>query len=243
MSNTEIPHRASQKSSQYSRMILPYWHTAGVLFLIAGLIGLSTRLRQFGMAGHPYRRLFGYVLIMAAEWIITAFIWFGFRLRRLPFRSLLGEFSMGWRAVFRDLGLALAFLILANVVLGIFGHLIHATSTQSMRNILPHGNGEVVAFLLLSLTAAGCEEIIYRGYLQQQFTARTKSAAAGIIIQGIVFGVSHAYQGGGLVLTTALYGCFFGLLAHWRRSLRPGMIAHFLQDGIGGLLLAKFALK
>ena len=112
-----------------------------------------------------------------------------------------------------------------------------------MQNILPHGNAEVVAFLLLSLTAATCEEIVYRGYLQQQFTARTKSAAPGIIIQGIAFGLSHAYQGCGLILTTALYGCFFGWLAHWRRSLRPGMLAHFLQDGIGGLLLAKLAPK
>jgi hypothetical protein len=27
----------------------------------------------------------------------------------------------------------------------------------------------------------------------------------------------------------------FGLLAYWRRGLRPGMIAHFLQDFGSGL--------
>jgi hypothetical protein len=27
----------------------------------------------------------------------------------------------------------------------------------------------------------------------------------------------------------------FGILAHWQRSLRPGMFAHFLQDFIGGV--------
>jgi membrane protease YdiL (CAAX protease family) len=35
-----------------------------------------------------------------------------------------------------------------------------------------------------------------------------------------------------------IFGCLFGLLAQWRRSLRPGMIAHFLQDS--SALLARF---
>ncbi len=28
-------------------------------------------------------------------------------------------------------------------------------------------------------------------------------------------------------------GILYGLLAHWRRSLRPSMIAHFLMNAIG----------
>jgi uncharacterized protein len=38
------------------------------------------------------------------------------------------------------------------------------------------------------------------------------------------------------MLLIAVYGTTFGLLAIWRRSLRPGMLAHFLQDAIGGIL-------
>jgi Type II CAAX prenyl endopeptidase Rce1-like len=59
-------------------------------------------------------------------------------------------------------------------------------------------------------------------------------AVAGMLIQGIIFGMGHGYQGVKLVPVIALYGCLFGLLAQWRRSLRPGIIAHFLQDGIAG---------
>jgi membrane protease YdiL (CAAX protease family) len=33
-----------------------------------------------------------------------------------------------------------------------------------------------------------------------------------------------------------VFGCLFGLLAQWRRNLRPGMIAHFLQDSSALLL-------
>jgi hypothetical protein len=31
-------------------------------------------------------------------------------------------------------------------------------------------------------------------------------------------------------------GVMSGILAHWRKSVRPGMFAHSLQDIIGGLL-------
>jgi hypothetical protein len=35
----------------------------------------------------------------------------------------------------------------------------------------------------------------------------------------------------------------YGLLAAWRKSLRPGMIAHMLQDAISGLIAARSLLK
>jgi membrane protease YdiL (CAAX protease family) len=31
-------------------------------------------------------------------------------------------------------------------------------------------------------------------------------------------------------------GWLLGLLAYWRKSLRPGMLAHGLQDAIGGIV-------
>jgi hypothetical protein len=43
-----------------------------------------------------------------------------------------------------------------------------------------------------------------------------------------------------MMLVIAVYGCLFGLLALWRRSLRPGMMTHALQDGLAGLL-ARYA--
>jgi membrane protease YdiL (CAAX protease family) len=37
----------------------------------------------------------------------------------------------------------------------------------------------------------------------------------------------------------SVYGFLFGAMVHWRRSLLPGMAAHFLQDGALGLLLGQ----
>jgi CAAX protease family protein len=56
------------------------------------------------------------------------------------------------------------------------------------------------------------------------------------VIQGLIFGVSHGYQGPTYMVIISVYGCLFGLLALWRRSLRPGMLAHFFQDGGIGLV-------
>jgi uncharacterized protein len=94
----------------------------------------------------------------------------------------------------------------------------------------------VTVHLLLVITAGLCEEVIFRGYLQRQFTALTQATIGGIVIQGIVFGASHGYQGWKYMLIITVFGIMFGLLAHWRRSLRPGIISHVLQDGVGGLL-------
>jgi membrane protease YdiL (CAAX protease family) len=95
---------------------------------------------------------------------------------------------------------------------------------------------ETTLFLLLALTAGFCEEVIFRGYLQRQFAALTHAVAGGIVIQAILFGAAHGYQGWKLMLVIAVFGTMFGLMACWRRSLRPGMLAHFIQDGVGGVL-------
>ena len=89
---------------------------------------------------------------------------------------------------------------------------------------------------MLTATAGFCEEVIHRGYLQCQFAALTRSAIGGIVLQGIEFGVGHGYQGWRFIVMIAILGTMLGLLAHWRRSLRPGMIAHFVQDSVGGIL-------
>ena len=77
--------------------------------------------------------------------------------------------------------------------------------------------------------AAALEGMIKDGELAQ--------AEAMIIAQGVLFGAAHGYQGTKLMFTIGVYGALFGILAAWRKSLRPGMMAHFLQDFISGLLL------
>jgi membrane protease YdiL (CAAX protease family) len=195
-------------------------------------------------AAQIHHRLLGYAISMAAEWLIFGFIAIGPLWRGPSLKALGGRFSPTLRSVALDLGVAVAYLLAADVLLAalgsFLGHLMKAGITESLKNALPHTILEDAVFLLVALTAAICEETIFRGYLQRQFAGWTRNAAAGIVLQGIAFGAAHAYQGTNHIIVIAVFGCMFGWLAWWRKSLRPGILAHFLQDAIGGLALARF---
>jgi membrane protease YdiL (CAAX protease family) len=243
MSNPPIIIAEAPPAPPLQQAIAPAWHTAGVLLLLLGFSALSMHLRT----GHEYHRISGYAIAMASEWLLVAFIWLGARWGGASLRTLAGSIDSSWRAILRDLGLAIAYLVVANIILGALSFLLarlgHPSQGGALKNLLPRSGLETAIFLLLALTAGFCEEAIFRGYLQQQFTAWTRNSMAGIIAQGIVFGLCHAYQGSTMMVVISLYGILFGLLAFWRKSLRPGMIAHFVQDGVGGLLLARHALR
>jgi membrane protease YdiL (CAAX protease family) len=100
----------------------------------------------------------------------------------------------------------------------------------------PHRGIELTLWTALSVTAGICEETIFRGYLQRQFMALTKSAPDGILLSAATFGAAHAYQGLRMVILIGLYGAMFGILACWRGSVHPGMIAHAWQDSLNGVL-------
>jgi membrane protease YdiL (CAAX protease family) len=105
--------------------------------------------------------------------------------------------------------------------------------------MLPHGRVEIALWVVLSLSAGICEEFVTRGYLQKQLGGLLKNATAGLLAQGIIFGAAHAYQGSKHMFTIAVLGCMMGWLAQWRQSLRPGMLSHFLQDVLGGIILGR----
>jgi membrane protease YdiL (CAAX protease family) len=217
------------------RAIAPAWHTAVVLLVLFGLSALGARQQGLPvLAGHGPAA--GYLSVMAVEWLLTAFIWRGIRRRGMRLSELIGGSWPSARAVLRDLGIALLFLVASHLVLGLLGYLLKVTPSPGVRSLFPNGPIEVVLYVMLSFTAGICEEILFRGYLQRQLAALTRSTAAGMILQGVAFGLAHGYQGKKYMLIIAVYGCLFGLLTYWRRSLRPGMIAHFTQDAVGGLL-------
>jgi len=94
----------------------------------------------------------------------------------------------------------------------------------------------LAAALMMGITAGFCEEVMFRGYIQKQFLAWARSDLAAVLLQAIVFGAAHSYQGARLALVITVYGMMFGVLAAWRKNLRPGMMAHAMQDTLSGLV-------
>jgi len=141
------------------------------------------------------------------------------------------------RAIFLDALLALGIFILWKGLAFLLGFLVGRHGNPASLSLLaPHGVGEAVLWVLLSISAGISEEFVFRGYLQRQLTTFTGSTSLALFLQAAVFGIAHGYQGLQTCLAIALYGALFTVVALWRKSLRPGMIAHAWTDIAGGLL-------
>ena len=232
MSSTAVPPGPPSAKAADSD-IAPPWHTAIVLF---ALLGVSLLGAHSGMHG----RLPSYLFVIVFEWATVAFIGWGLSRRGLRLSEIIRGRWVRGRDVLRDVGIGVAFILIAGGAVQVLSHLFNVVPPQNMLQMLPQTWFELVAWVFLSLTGGFCEEVIFRGYLQRQFSALAHSVVIGIGLQALVFGLAHGYQGWKLMSLIALYGACFGVLARWRRSLRPGIIGHALQDTAGGFL-ARFA--
>jgi membrane protease YdiL (CAAX protease family) len=220
--------------NQYARIASPL-HTILVLAVQGGLaVRTMIRLGHMGVAANVDRVQL-YERTLMSEWFMFALVLVGVWWSGSPLAAVLGDRWRSAREVLRDAGIGVAFLFVPVMLGAIFGG--HgAAPDRAVQFLFPHGGAEIAVWIFLSVTAGICEEALFRGYLQQQFMALTKSASLGIILSAAVFGMSHAYQGLGRAMQIGVLGAMSGILAHWRKSVRPGMFAHALQDIMGGLL-------
>ena len=221
-------------------LIAPWWHTAVLVIILLTVSINGTRASQPVVGEH---KLAQYLWTMGLEWVLVVYVWLGIR-RRIKLRDLIGGRWARMEDFFLDIVYAGVFWVAAMLVLGLAAkamHLDQAGKIESMRKqisfLAPSTNLELAVWFCLSWTAGFCEEIIFRGYLQRQFAAMGRSAAAGIIFSAIIFGASHGYEGPARMFLIAIFGLMFSLLAWRRRSLRAGMIAHAWHDSISGAIL------
>jgi membrane protease YdiL (CAAX protease family) len=228
-----------------SKLIAPRWHTLVVLLAILAfsvMAALGSHSPNMTPPIQPQVRVTGYIFVAVVEWLILAFVCFGIRKRNVSLREVIGGRWSNWLAVLRDLGIVVLFFIASNIVSALLTGFLKVDPGSAVRGMLPQGGMEAALYYLMALTAGFCEEIIFRGYLQKQFTAMMGNPAPAIAMQGILFTVFHGNQGWKFMVIIVTYGCFLGALAYWRRSLRPGMIAHFVQGGMV-CLLAPYLFK
>lgn len=226
--------------------VAPYWHTALVLAIMVSVGILSAK--TFELRGQTSEGPMGqYLSTMLWLWLLSALVYMGLRRRGVPLRDVIGGEWRGFDDLLIDLAIAGGFWLSSAIALAVLklifmrGQLANIQTlpeqAKSLAPIIPHTPREMLFWVLLSITAGLCEEFVFRGYLQRQFSALTRNAAAGIALSALFFSVGHLYQGFAQMAFIGLYGAMFGTLAHFRRSLRPGMIAHAWQDTLAGLAL------
>lgn len=234
-----LPESKTQGTRVAPASIAPVWHSLIVIALV--LLASALSARQHGLIGVQTSgfdpKIARYLTTLVFEWLLVLWIWWGVRRRGVSLRELIGGRWDSFGRFLLDVAIAIGFYVVANVVYGTLVHALRVDPGKQLRAILPRTSAETAVYLALAVTAGFCEELIFRGYLFRQFTAWTRSMVAGLVLQAIVFGLGHGYQGGRLMLVVTVYGLLFGGLAMWRRSLRPGMMAHGLQDAIVVLLV------
>lgn len=220
-----------------SSAVAPWWHTALVVLPIA--IASIAGAIQHGLpnANLPWvgYRLSSYLTVLALEWYGVVLIWVFFKHRNVPLSSLVSGSWPNARAFLKDLGIALGFMVVIIPTIGILAFLLGAATNSAIAGLTPKTVLELLVFVALAASAGFAEELVFRGYLTEQFTAWTGNRMAGVVIQAMFFGLAHGFYGKAM-LAIMVQGWLLGMLAHWRKSLRPGMLAHGLQDSLGGIV-------
>ncbi|MGA7243875.1 MAG: CPBP family intramembrane glutamic endopeptidase [Terracidiphilus sp.] len=247
-------------------LIAPVWHT---VLLIIGILAVSLLgvYRHPGVGVVATNRIHTYGETAGLELLLLGWVAFGMRLRGFSLRKLFGKVSSDFRSIALDAGIALLFwmgsmMVLATVVLlwvSIEVTIMHKPlpiqtshagksiapdpsqekAARAVVQLAPTNGKEIAYWLLLCALVGVAEELVFRGYLQQQFTAWGRGAAvAGVVFSAMMFGAAHGYEGVRAMFLLAVFGALFSLLALFRRNLCAGIFAHSWHDAFAGLMVA-----
>jgi uncharacterized protein len=245
MANGEDQIPASQEVVLEGRVtpVAGVWHTVLFVVILLGLAILQGQ-PQLAKGAHLPGRMVLYISTIIYELVLLGYVWlFGLRRYKVTIGEIIGGKWQHWGDFWRDVGIALLFWIVVVGMLVVLSHELQFSGMEAAKFLLPDTAKEAVVFVILSCTAGFCEEVIFRGYLQRQFTAWTGNVIAGIVLQSAVFGGAHLYQGLKGVVVITVYGAMFGVLASMVKNLRPGIMQHCAQDsmsGIAGVFLKKY---
>lgn len=233
MSTQPTPHPTGDPPT----LIANLWHTLFIVVAVSGYAYRATLDAAHGRAALAPSRPHLYLRTMLFEWVFLAIVVFGVRLHGAPLQTIFGRRWRSLLEVLRDFGLGISLMLVSDILVAIVRFLDRDDfSLQSIQFLIPQSTFEVFLWIALSLTAGICEEVIFRGYLQRQFAAITRSVPIGILLSGIAFGAAHLYQGWRRAAAIVVMGIAYGVVAEWRGTVRPGMFAHVVQDSIAALL-------
>jgi membrane protease YdiL (CAAX protease family) len=115
--------------------------------------------------------------------------------------------------------------------------------TPVLRELLPVTPRERWLFVLVSISAGICEEIVFRGFLLRALVIATGITPLAVILSAGAFGVVHAYQSASGALRAAILGVLLTVPVLLDASLFSAIVAHTSIDLLSGLWLARYLLR
>jgi membrane protease YdiL (CAAX protease family) len=213
--------------------VASYRHTAILLGILAAVSYVGAKTLHTNSEQNS--RISIYLGVLISEWALFYYVLVGIRSTGTALKDLLGEPWGSARKFIVGLLVSALFFFVSNYAIVFASDYLHLRP-EGAGTLLPITRWEGAVFILVSVSAGICEEIVYRGYLQRQFRAMTRSATLAILIQALVFGFSHGYQGFDSMLRITIYGALAGLTAKLTRSLMPTIVSHAWQDLFSGVL-------
>ena len=109
--------------------------------------------------------------------------------------------------------------------------------------LLPVNFLEYLPYAALAITAGVCEEFIYRGFAIAAFSKAGLPLWLVVIASSILFGLAHAYQGRGGIVSTGIFGVLLAIGRLGFGSLVPVMMWHAGLDLAAGIAAPRYLLK
>ena len=185
-----------------------------------GMMSLS-----YPLAGVIVPQFFIGVLPILAAVYIKADLRQVFAIHKPGARNLIG-------AVILVIGAASVSLLLSNVLSYFFPENSESLN-ESYLNMLD-GVPFVAALLLIALTPAVCEELLFRGYMFTAFR-RKMSLSKAIVCVSVLFAISHMSLI--KILPTAILGVALAYAVYVSNSIFTSSLMHFLNNGFSVFLL------
>ena len=218
------------------------WGLAGLLAVI-GLLTAPLERRVYGADRGSRRKLMAYGLTIAVLWTLALFaVWISgstpvLHSPAVPEAWLPAATIAGW--AIGALTVLYFFVALLPTLQSLRGPRWRMAYAAAMRRgfstlpgLLPNTGAERAVFILLSLSAGVCEEILFRGFLIRLLHdgALALPLAGALALSSLLFGLGHAYQGFKGMLGTAIAGLAMGLLFLLTGNLIPAMVLHAVLD-------------
>jgi len=225
MATSDRQHLSSQTSAS------SWWGPLIIFLLIFAVVNvLSAR----GMSAVPQganistiakARLYSSVFIF--EWLLFLFSWRALsRMGDSPALVIALPGTLKRFAV--ELAVGLGALVSWAVLGALLSKVLHL-GTTNYTALLPHGLAQKAMWVCLSVSAGICEEFTFRGYLQTALSKKLGAVLAAVL-QGLLFGLAHIYQGPRNAVLIMALGTLWGFFTLWRKSLFPTMFAHIATD-------------
>ena len=221
----------SQKTPLWFYLIWPplIFNLGSVLLIsaiyIAHYTDVPDRLGEYQVPPATMEFALG-ILIVALEWFFAGLLLYQYKRSGERIAAL---FSPTPRLLDFRLGPALLLFVLFNLIFaGYMLRLLYTMPDLSLRSL--NAWQSVLFILVVPLTAAVCEEIIWRGHILTALAVRGYRAFTANLISAVSFALIHGVFFPEKLATTFLIGLLGGAYYQRQKALLPLIFTHWIVD-------------